>query len=109
MADRLCAVYGDTHKYFVFKSFAHYKMWFATSDIRTLHEVIRGSQAQKLKFDIDAAADDLDNLEDMPQPTDESHERFAQGLEWWKKLPVREWEIFKRERRAEMPHGRPED
>jgi hypothetical protein len=56
--------------YLVFDTYQDFKVWFpANPTQRTLHEVIRGNQLQKLKFDIDATADKLDALDDMPQPT----------------------------------------
>ena len=52
----------------MFNSYSDFKEWFATSPIRTLHEVIRGTQPQKLKFDIDVPAHALDALDDMEEP-----------------------------------------
>jgi hypothetical protein len=69
--DQKFIVHNEARRnYLVFDTYQDFKVWFAVNPTqRTLHEVIRGKQMQKLKFDIDAAADKLDALEDMPQPT----------------------------------------
>ena len=56
------------HNYLVFESYSHYCAWFATTTIRTLHEVIRNCQPQKLKFDIDLDTKNIDSLLDAPLP-----------------------------------------
>lgn len=66
----------DGRKFLVFDSYADFKSWFAVNDIQTLHEVVRGSQPQRLKFDIDCEADKLDALEDMSEPD-------WSNYEWW--------------------------
>jgi hypothetical protein len=69
--DQKFIVHNEARRnYLVFDTYQDFKVWFAANPTqRTLHEVIRGKQMQKLKFDIDAAADKLDALEDMPEPT----------------------------------------
>jgi hypothetical protein len=64
--DQKFIVHNEAQRnYLVFDTYQDFKVWFAANPTqRTLHEVIK--QLQKLKFDIDAAADKLDALDDMP-------------------------------------------
>jgi hypothetical protein len=55
--------------YMVFDNYNHFTTWFAANPTcRTLHEVIRGTQQQKIKFDIDASAELMADIEDAPMP-----------------------------------------
>lgn len=59
-------------RFHVFESYADFKQWFnhPSNTTRTLHEVIRGGQKQKLKFDIDAKAEDItSDIPEIQQPT----------------------------------------
>ncbi len=68
--------------YLVFYSATDFIRWFHNnSNIRTLHEVILGDKPQKLKFDIDASAEDLDKIECQPREgvtlrQSQAHEMF---------------------------------
>ncbi len=62
--------------FLVFNSYTDYRGWFAHGTLRSLHEVIRGSQPQRLKFDIDAAADKLDALEEVEEPWGGDYDRW---------------------------------
>lgn len=59
----------SVNNYLVWNNYQEFQKWFGLNPTRrTLHEVIIGRYRQKLKFDIDAAAADLDVLPDMPEP-----------------------------------------
>lgn len=59
----------SSRSYLAFDSYEHFQVWFeANPGRRTLHEVIRGCQAQKLKFDLDAPADKLEKMPEVAYP-----------------------------------------
>jgi hypothetical protein len=59
--DQKFIVHNEARRnYLVFDTYQDFKVWFAANPTQwTLHEVIRGKQLQKLKFDIDTAMDKL--------------------------------------------------
>eukprot|EP01127_Copromyxa_protea_P019461 TRINITY_DN6324_c0_g2_i2.p1 TRINITY_DN6324_c0_g2~~TRINITY_DN6324_c0_g2_i2.p1 ORF type:complete len:195 (-),score=27.57 TRINITY_DN6324_c0_g2_i2:697-1281(-) len=84
--------------YLVFRDYEQYQNWFHEQPVRTLHEVIRGMQPQKLKFDIDAESAKLDLLPDIPMPIEPVIEITDE--DWLQEIYDAAYEIQMREHEA---------
>lgn len=74
-------------EYKTFENYAAFKAWFnEDKKCRCLHEVVRGTQKQKIKFDIDCASDLLDDVPEVPAPVVKPAPVKQESNDWVKSM-----------------------